>query len=152
MISPLLTDFYQLTMAYGYWKLGIHEREAVFHLIYRKSPFKGNYAVACGLGTVIEFLRDWHLEVDDIEYLRSLRMPNSQVFFTEDFLAYLKNLRFSCDVDAVSEGEIVFPNTPLIRVKGPILQCQLLESALLNIINFQSLIATKASRVCQVVN
>lgn len=151
MISPLLTDFYQLTMAYGYWKLGIHEREAVFHLIYRKSPFKGNYAVACGLGTVIEFLRDWHLEVDDIEYLRSLRMPNSQVFFTEDFLAYLKNLRFSCDVDAVSEGEIVFPNTPLIRVKGPILQCQLLESALLNIINFQSLIATKASRVCQVV-
>ena len=152
MISPLLTDFYQLTMAYGYWKLGLHEREAVFHLMYRKNPFKGNYAVACGLGNVIELLNGWRFSADDIEYLRGLRMPNHQVFFSDDFLDYLKQLRFSCDVDAVSEGEVVFPGTPLVRVKGPILQCQLLESALLNIINFQTLIATKASRVCQVEN
>ncbi|MEO8400233.1 MAG: nicotinate phosphoribosyltransferase [Gammaproteobacteria bacterium] len=149
MISPLLTDLYQLTMAYGYWKLGIHEREAVFHQIFRKQPFRGNYSVACGLGSVIEFLQEWRFAEDDLSYLQTLRAFNGSVLFSNEFLDYLRDLRFSCDIDAVLEGNIVFPHEPLLRVKGPLLQCQLLESTLLNIINFQTLIATKAARVCQ---
>ena len=149
MISPLLTDLYQLTMAYGYWKLGLHEREAVFHLIFRKNPFRGNYAIACGLKTVIDFLREWRFAEDDLTYLRSLRAPDGQLLFEAEFLGYLKTLRFSCDLDAIPEGTVVLPNEPLLRIKGPLLQGQLLESTLLNIVNFQTLIATKASRVCQ---
>lgn len=148
VISPLLTDLYQLTMAYGYWKLHIHEREAVFHQIFRKQPFGGNYSLACGLATVIEFLQDWHFGEEDIDYLRGLTAQNGTPLFTADFLDYLKNLRFTCDMDAIPEGTVVFPHEPLLRVKGPLLQCQLIESTLLNIINFQTLIATKASRVC----
>lgn len=149
MISPLLTDLYQLTMAYGYWKLGLHDREAVFHLIFRKYPFQGNYAIACGLENVIDFLNDWHFEEDDLEYLGQLRAPDGAVLFTPDFLDYLRTLKFTCDVDAIPEGTVVFPHEPLIRIKGPLLQGQLIESTLLNMINFQTLIATKASRVCQ---
>ncbi len=149
MISPLLTDLYQLTMAYGYWKLGIHEREAVFHQFYRKHPFGGNYAVACGLATLIDFLSNWRFSSDDLDYLRSLQSPNQKPLFTDDFLAYLKTLRFTCDLVAVPEGELVFANEPILRVKGPLIQGQLLESTLLNIMNFQTLIATKASRVYQ---
>lgn len=152
MISPLLTDLYQLTMAYGYWKLGLHEREAVFQQIYRKNPFKGQYALACGLGAVIDFLQHWRFQDDDLAYLQTLTAANGQALFSTDFLDYLKNLRFTCDIDAVLEGTVVFPQEPLIRIKGPLLQGQLLESALLNIINFQTLIATKASRVCTAAN
>lgn len=149
MISPLLTDLYQLTMAYGYWKLNMHEREAVFHQIFRKQPFKGEYSVACGLANVVKFLQEWRFAEDDLCYLQSLNAPNGHPLFSKAFLDYLKELRFSCDIDAISEGTVVFPNEPLLRVKGPLLQCQLIESTLLNIINFQTLIATKASRVCQ---
>lgn len=148
MISPLLTDLYQLTMAYGYWKLNIHEREAVFHQIFRRNPFRGNYTVACGLGTAIEFLQNWHFQEDEIEYLSELETPNKKPLFSADFLEYLKNLHFTCDIDAIPEGTIVFPHQPLLRITGPLLQAQLLESTLLNFVNFQSLIATKASRVC----
>ncbi len=148
MISPLLTDLYQLTMAYGYWKLGIHEREAVFHQIFRKQPFHGNYSVVCGLATVVEFLQNWRFAEDDLNYLSGLRAFDDGLLFSNEFLDYLKNLRFSCDIDAISEGTVVFPHEPLLRIKGPLLQGQLLESTLLNIINFQTLIATKASRVC----
>lgn len=149
MISPLLTDLYQLTMAYGYWKLGLHDREAVFHLIFRKYPFHGNYAVACGLGTVIDFLKDWHITEDELAYLSDLSAPNGTPLFTADFIEYLRQLRFTCDIDAIPEGTVVFPHEPLLRIKGPLLQGQLLESTLLNIINFQTLIATKAARVYQ---
>ena len=149
MISPLLTDLYQLTMAYGYWKLNIHEREAVFHQIFRKQPFHGNYSVMCGLATVVEFLQQWQFSADDIAYLRGLLAQNGEPLFPNEFLDYLQNLRFSCDIDAIPEGTVIFPHEPLLRVKGPLLQGQLLESTLLNIINFQTLIATKASRVCQ---
>lgn len=148
MISPLLTDLYQFTMAYGYWKLGLHEREAVFHLMFRSQPFKSNYAIACGLASVVEFLNNWKFADDDLEYLQSLRAHTGDALFPTDFLTYLKNLKFTCDVDAISEGTLVFPHEPLIRIKGPLLQGQLLESTLLNIMNFQTLIATKASRVC----
>ncbi len=149
MISPLLTDLYQLTMAYGYWKLGMHEREAVFHQFYRKHPFGGNYAVACGLATLVDFLNHWHFSSDDIAYLRSLQSPNQKPLFTDDFLDYLSTLRLTCDVAAVPEGELVFANEPMVRIKGPLIQGQLLESTILNIMNFQTLIATKASRVYQ---
>jgi nicotinate phosphoribosyltransferase len=149
VISPLLTDLYQLTMAYGYWKWGLHEREAVFHSIFRKNPFGGNYAITCGLATAIDFLKDWRFQAEDLAYLANLRLPNQEKLFPKEFLIYLKNLCFSCDVEAILEGTLVFANEPLLRIKGPLLQGQLLESTLLNIINFQTLIATKASRVCQ---
>ncbi len=136
-------------MAYGYWKLGLHERDAVFHLIFRKHPFNGNYAVSCGLETISEFLKNWHFSADDIDYLASLTTVNKKHLFTKDFLAYLKKLRFTCDVDAIAEGMIVFPNEPLLRIQGPLIQGQLLESTLLNFLNFQTLIATKSARVHQ---
>lgn len=144
----LLTDFYQLTMAYGYWQAGVHEQEAVFNVIFRRAPFKGGYAVVAGLAQVIEYLSTLHFSDDDIAYLSTLQNSEAQPLFKKEFLHYLKNLRFSCDVDAIPEGTIVFPQEPLIRIKGPLLQCQLVETILLNIINFQTLIATKASRIC----
>lgn len=149
MVSPLLTDLYQLTMAYGYWRLNMHNQEAVFHLIFRNNPFRGNYAVACGLDTVIDFLQNWHFSAEDIQYLSKLKTGNGEILFPRDFLDYLGQLRFTCDIDAIAEGTIVFPQEPLIRITGPLLQAQLLESTLLNIVNFQTLIATKASRVCE---
>lgn len=149
MISPLLTDLYQLTMAYGYWKLGIHDREAVFHQIFRKNPFGGHYTIACGLATAIDFLERWHFTTDDLDYLQHLRAPNNEPLFSAEFLNYLSTLRFTCNVDAIPEGALVFQHEPLLRIKGPLLQGQLVESTLLNIMNFQSLVATKASRVCQ---
>lgn len=144
----LLTDFYQLTMAYGYWQAGMHEQEAVFNLIFRKAPFKGGYAICAGLATAIEYLSTLHYGDDDIAYLRTLQSDQDKPLFKEEFLSYLKNLKFTFDIDAIPEGTIVFPQEPLIRVKGPLLQCQLLETVLLNIINFQTLIATKTSRIC----
>lgn len=146
--SPLLTDLYQLTMAYGYWKLNMHEQTSAFHLIFRKNPFKGNYALCCGLASVVDFLQNWHFNQDDLAYLATLKNNKQEPLFPLAFLDYLGELRFTCDLDAIPEGTIVFPNTPLIRVEGPLLQCQLIETPLLNFINFQTLIATKASRVC----
>lgn len=145
----LLTDLYQLTMAYGYWQLKMHERESVFHLIYRKIPFRGTYAVACGLSDAVEYLQHFRFEESDLVYLKTLTNSLGEPLWNEDFLAYLRDLRFSCDIDAIPEGTVVSPHEPLLRIKGPLLQCQLLESPLLNIINFQTLIATKAARVCQ---
>lgn len=146
--TPLLTDFYQLTMAYGYWKLNMHEQEAAFHLIFRKNPFNGNFALSCGLATVIDFLMNWRFHKDDLDYLATLKSPNGEPLFAQGFLDYLGQLNFSCDIDAIPEGTVVFANEPLLRIQGPILQCQLIETALLNMINFQTLVATKAARVC----
>ncbi|SRR5579883_402559 len=146
--SPLLTDFYQLTMAYGYWRLNMHEQESVFHLIFRKNPFKGNYALSCGLGSVIDYLKNWRFQEDDLAYLATLKNQQDGNFFPAEFLDYLRQLKFTCDIDAIPEGTVVFPHEPLLRIQGPLLQCQLLETSLLTIINFQTLIATKASRVC----
>ncbi|MDX1900503.1 MAG: nicotinate phosphoribosyltransferase [Gammaproteobacteria bacterium] len=149
MISPLLTDLYQLTMAYGYWKLGMHEQKAVFHQIFRKHPFGGNYAVLAGLSSVVEFLQGWRFGPTEIAYLQTVKSPAGDNLFPQDFLDYLSTVRFSCDIDAIPEGTIVFPHEPLLRVSGPLLQAQLIESTLLELINFQTLIATKAARVCQ---
>jgi nicotinate phosphoribosyltransferase len=143
----LLTDLYQLTMAYGYWKLNRHQQEAVFHLTFRKQPFNGGYSIACGLGPVIEFLQDLHFDRSDLDYLATLTGNDGARLFEPAFLDYLAELKFTCNLDAIPEGTVVFPHEPIIRVRGPMLICQLLETPLLNLINFQTLIATKAARV-----
>ncbi len=145
----LLTDLYQLTMAYGYWKNRMHEHEAVFHLFFRKHPFEGHYTVAAGLEMVVAYLQGLRFEVDDIQYLGSLKGADDQPLFDEGFLNYLQRMTFSCDIEAVPEGTVVFPHEPLIRIKGPLIQAQLIETALLTIVNFQTLIATKAARIAQ---
>jgi nicotinate phosphoribosyltransferase len=137
--AALHTDFYQLTMAYGYWKLGMAETEAVFHLTFRRKPFGGAYAVVAGLESVISALTDFRFTPDDLEYLRQ--------FFDAPFLEYLANLEPRLSLDAMAEGTVAFPGEPLLRVQGPILQCQLVETLLLNLVNFETLIATKGSRV-----
>jgi nicotinate phosphoribosyltransferase len=144
----LLTDLYQLTMAYGYWKQGRANQEAVFHLFFRDNPFRGGYAIAAGLQYVIEFLQQIRFLPDDLEYLAGLQGNDGLPLFEQEFLDSLADLKFSVDLDAIPEGTVVFPHEPLIRVKGGILECQVLETALLNLVNFQTLIATKSSRIC----
>ncbi len=143
----LLTDFYQLTMAYAYWKSGKGEQEAVFNLFFRKNPFEGGFTLAAGLDYVVDFCRNFKFDAADLTYLREMKQKDGSPVFESGFLDYLKGMKFTCDIDAVEEGTVVFPNAPLIRVKGPLIQCQLLETPLLNIINFQTLIATKAARI-----
>ncbi|MBD2714181.1 nicotinate phosphoribosyltransferase [Microvirga sp. STR05] len=143
----LLTDLYQVTMAYGYWQQGLQDREAVFHLYFRRPPFQGGYAVAAGLAYAVDFLQNLRFSEDDLAYLGSLQGAKGGAMFPAEFLDYLRELRFSCDVDAIAEGTAVFANEPLIRVQGPLLQAQLVETALLTLVNFQTLIATKAARI-----
>ena len=150
----LLTDLYQLTMAYGYWKLGratgsgLADRRAVFHLGFRKNPFGGGFAVAAGLASVMAYLREFRFTAEDTGYLATLLGNDGGPLFETAFLRYLEALRFGCDVDAVPEGTAVFGNEPLLRVRGPLLQCQLVETTLLTLVNFETLVATKAARVC----
>ncbi len=146
----LLTDLYELTMAYGYWRLGMAERRAVFHLTFRENPFHGSFAVACGLAHACEMLQEYCFGPDDIDYLASLQGGDERPLFGDDFLRYLSRLRLTCDLDALPEGTFVFAHEPLIRVQGPLLQGQILESLLLNVINYQTLVATKAARICRV--
>ena len=143
----LLTDLYQLTMAYAHWKTGSYRKEAVFHLYFRNNPFGGGFTVSCGLARAKEFLTDFKYAEDDLRYLRTLTGDNHRPLFDEGFLDYLRELKLECDIDAVDEGRIVFPSTPLVRVRGPIIAAQLIETPLLNIINFETLIATKAARI-----
>ena len=144
----LLTDLYQLTMAQAYWAAGMAGHEAVFHLFFRKNPFKGGYAVACGLEEAIRFLDDFSFDQSDIDYLGTLTGADGQSLFSPAFPSWLGEMEFSCEVDAIPEGTLVFPHEPLLRIQGPLIQCQLLETALLTILNFQTLIATKAARIC----
>ena len=145
----LLTDLYQLTMACGYWKAGVAEREAVFHLTFRRPPFGGGYAIAAGLAPALAYLQRLRFTPDDLTYLATLRDGEGQPLFPRGFLDHLGALRFECTVDAVPEGSVVFAHEPLLRVRGPIVEAQLVETPLLTLINFQTLIATKAARVCQ---
>lgn len=144
----LLTDLYQLTMAYGYWKLGMADQRSVFHLSFRKQPFGGGFSIACGLHEAIDFLQRFRFGASDLEYLTTLKGNDGNPLFDRGFLDYLAALRLSCDVDAMPEGTAVFAYEPLVRVTGPLLQAQLLETPLLNLINFPTLIATKAARIC----
>ncbi len=145
----LLTDLYQVTMAYGYWREGIADREAVFHHYFRRAPFGGAFAITAGLATAIEWLRSLQFQDDDLAYLDGLKDSKGQRLFDRSFLDYLKDFRFDCDVDAIPEGSVVFANEPLVRVRGGLLKGQLAETALLAIVNHQTLVATKASRVCR---
>lgn len=138
----MMTDLYQLTMMYGYYHHGIGGNRAVFDLFYRKVGVI-SHAVAAGLEQAVQYIQNLHFTDEDIAYLRSLAM------FDERFLSYLKNFRFSGDLYAVPEGTLVFPNEPILQVVAPLIEAQLLETALLNIINHQTLIATKASQVMQ---
>lgn len=143
----LLTDLYQLTMACGYWKGGHLDREAVFHLTFRRPPFGGGYAIAAGIGPAIAFLRRLTFAPDDVAYLATLKDREDKPLFPQGFLDYLAAFKFDCDVDGIPEGSVVFAHEPILRVRGGIIAAQLVETALLSIINFQTLIATKASRV-----
>jgi nicotinate phosphoribosyltransferase len=144
----LLTDLYQMTMSYGYWKAGLDQKESVFHLFFRRPPFQGGFTISSGLENVVNYLKDFHFDASDLTYLATLRNGEGKPLFCEPFLTYLSQLRFSCDLDAIPEGNVVFPYEPLLRIQGPLIQCQLLESPLLNLINYPSLIATKAARMC----
>lgn len=137
----LLTDLYQLTMMQGYYKSNT-KKTVIFDMFYRKNPCDGGYAIACGLEQVIDYIKNLRFTYDDIEYLRGLGI------FDEDFLSYLSSFHFSGDIYAIPEGSVVFPMEPLIKVIAPIMEAQLIETSILNIVNHQSLIATKAARVC----
>lgn len=136
----LLTDLYELTMIYGYYKCGMHRREAVFDLFFRGTT-ELSYAVVCGLEQAVEYIRNIHFDEADIAYLRSLNL------FDEGFLEELRRFRFSGDVYAMPEGTIVYPYEPILTVKAPVFEAQLMETTLLTIINHQTLIATKASKI-----
>ncbi|HPP52312.1 MAG TPA: nicotinate phosphoribosyltransferase [Thermoguttaceae bacterium] len=145
----LATDLYQLTMAYAYWKTGLGRRQAVFHMVFREKPFGGAYAVACGLESLIDFIENFRFEPEDLDYLAGLKGNDDRPLFEPGFLDFLAQFRWTLDLDAVLEGTVVFPQEPMVRVQGPLLEGQLLETPLLNILNFQTLIATKAARVVQ---
>ncbi|WP_323704361.1 nicotinate phosphoribosyltransferase [Mammaliicoccus sp. Dog046] len=141
----LHTDLYQINMGETYWNDGIHERTAVFDLYFRSMPFNSGYAIFSGLERIVQFIENFRFSESDIEYLR-------EVGYQDDYLEYLANLRFTGNIRSMKEGELCFNNEPLIRVEAPLIQAQLMETALLNIVNFQTLIATKASRIKQVVH
>lgn len=140
MNLTLLTDLYELTMMQGYFK-NPTDQVVVFDMFYRHNPCDGGYAICAGLDQVIEYIKELNFTYEDIEYLQSLNM------FDEDFLEYLRSFHFSGDIYAIPEGTVIFPREPLIKVVAPVMEAQLIETAILNIINHQSLIATKAARV-----
>ena len=145
----LLTDLYQITMAYGYWKSNRHTVETTFQLFFRKAPFDNGFAICAGIDTALELIEQFNFSEEDIAYLQKQTGNDGNLLFEPEFLRYIQNLEMTVDVDAVSEGEPVLAHEPLLRITGPIISCQLLESALLTCINFQTLIATKAYRVCK---
>lgn len=138
----LLTDLYELTMMQGYFKNKNRNETVIFDAFYRNNPSDGGYAICAGLEQLIQYIKELHFEKEDIDYLASLGI------FDQDFLEYLKDFHFSGDIYAIPEGTVMFPREPMVKVIAPIMEAQLVETAILNIINHQSLIATKASRVC----
>lgn len=143
----LLTDLYQLTMAYAYWANGIGQRESVFHLFYRQAPFDNGFALATGIETAIDYICGLRFTEEDTAYLATLEDNAGGPLFAPEFLAYLRDFRFTGEVHAVAEGTAVFPHQPMLRVCAPIIEAQLLETALLNLMNFPTLAATKAARI-----
>ena len=138
----LLTDLYELTMMQGYFKHKDRNETVIFDAFYRSNPCGSGYSIAAGLEQVIEYIKNLHFSTEDIDYLKSLNI------FDRDFLDYLRGFHFTGDIYAIPEGTVVFPREPLVKVIAPIMEAQLIETAILNIINHQSLIATKAARVC----
>ena len=138
----LLTDLYEITMMQAYFKNNNKNKMAIFDVFYRKNPMDGGYAISAGLEQVIEYINNLHFTEDDINYLASLKI------FEDDFLGYLKNFKFTGDIYAIPEGSVIFPREPMLKVIAPIMEAQFIETAILNILNHQSLIATKAARIC----
>nr|HPJ00781.1 nicotinate phosphoribosyltransferase [Enterococcus sp.] len=141
----LHTDLYQINMMQTYWELGRADLHAIFECYFREMPFKHGYAVFAGLERLVKYLENLTFTETDLAYLREIGG------YSEDFLMYLKEFKFSCTVRSVKEGDLVFNNEPLIQVEGPLAQAQLIETALLNMVNFQTLIATKAARIKSVI-
>lgn len=141
----LHTDLYQINMAEAYWADNMHNRKAVFELYFRKLPFGNGYAVFAGLERMLSYLKDFSFSESDIAYLRD------EVGYKDDFINYLKDIRFTGDMYSMVEGELVFANEPIVRIEAPLVEAQLIETALLNIVNYQTLIATKASRIKQII-
>jgi nicotinate phosphoribosyltransferase len=144
----LLTDFYELTMAYAAFRSGAARKEAAFTLSFRENPYDGGFSVAAGLEDAIDLVSHLRFEPDDLAFLRAQRGSDGGPLFDEEFLGALGRLQLEVDVDAMPEGTVVFPHEPLLRVVGPVMPAMLLESALLAVVNFQTLVATKAARVC----
>ncbi len=139
----MLVDFYELTMGNGYIKEGVQDKRAVFDMFFRKIPDQAGFAIFAGLEQLVGYLKNLRFSQEDIDYLRSKNL------FSEEFLDYLKNFHFSCNVWAMKEGTPIFPNEPVVIVEGPVIQAQLIETMVLLSINFQSLVTTKASRICR---
>jgi nicotinate phosphoribosyltransferase len=143
----LLTDFYELTMAAAAWKSGIAGVEAAFSVSFRRNPFDGGFSIAAGLDLVIDYLQAFRLGEEDLAYLAAQRDARGAPLFEQGFLEHLRRLELTIDVDGVPEGTAVFPWEPMLRVKGPVIPCMLIETPLLTVMNFQTLVATKAARV-----
>ncbi len=141
MNHTMLTDFYEITMANGYFKEGMGEKIAYFDMYFRQAPDGAGFAIMAGVEQLISYLKELKFEKEDIEYLRKKNL------FDEDFLKYLENFKFSCDVWAVPEGTPIFPNEPIVTVRGPLIQAQFIETMILLTVNHQSLIATKSNRI-----
>ena len=137
----LHTDLYEINMMYTYFKKGIADRNAVFEAFYRTEPFGNGYAVYAGLEHIIDYLKNLKFKESDLQYLKE------QEGYDDDFIDYLRNLKLKLTIRSMKEGELVFANEPIFQVEGPLAQCQLVETAILNIINFQTLLATKAARI-----
>ena len=144
----MLTDLYQLTMAQGYWHLGLADREACFHLTFRRTPFRGAYAIAAGLSDAADLVQNLHFDADDCAWLATLTGNDGQPLFQPGFLEWLGAQRFTGELMGIPEGTPVFAHEPLLRVVGPLALSQIIETPLLTVVNFQTLIATKAARIC----
>ncbi|WAW15022.1 nicotinate phosphoribosyltransferase [Peptostreptococcus equinus] len=142
----MLTDLYQLTMMNGYFKKGIHEDIAVFDVFFRKNVCEGGYTIVCGMEEVVHYVQNLAFNDHDIEYLKGLGL------FDDEFLEFLRKFKFTGDIYAVEDGTVMYPGEPILIVKAPLYQAQLVETAILSIVNFMTLIATKASRVCYAAN
>ncbi|WP_121614322.1 nicotinate phosphoribosyltransferase [Mesobacillus foraminis] len=138
----LHTDLYQINMAEAYWEDSIHTKKAVFELYFRKLPFGNGYAIFAGLERIINYLQTFQFSESDLDYLK-------EIGYREDYVVFLRTIRFTGTVRAMKEGEVVFGNEPILRIEAPLIEAQLIETALLNIVNYQTLIATKASRIKQ---
>ncbi|KAJ1372637.1 Nicotinate phosphoribosyltransferase [Parelaphostrongylus tenuis] len=146
LVQPLLTDFYQITMCYGYWLAGKHDESAVFDLFFRENPFHGEFTIFAGFEECLRFVENFRFNNSDIEFIREILSEDCD----PDFLQYLTHLDCSkLKIKAIPEGSVVFPRVPLITVDGPLAVCQLMESTFLNLVNFASLVATNASRFRQ---
>ena len=134
----LNTDLYEFTMAQGYWDAGLVDMQSCFTVFFRSNPFDGGYAIACGMSQIAELVENFSFDDTTIDYLASLKAPAGGAMFKPGFLDYLRTFRMHVDIWAVPEGDVVFPREPIVRVQGPLIDCQLLETALLNTVNFQT--------------